>query len=77
VPVTQPQVLATVNGPAVTHASDGSLVTSAKPAKAGEILTLFASGLGPTQPGVDPGQPFPASPLQVVKTARVRELLLS
>jgi len=68
VPVTQPQVITTPNGPAVIHASDGSQVSAAKPAKAGEILTLFASGLGPTRPGVDPGQPFPASPLQVVNS---------
>jgi uncharacterized protein (TIGR03437 family) len=63
-----PQVVITPNGPAVVHASDGSLVTSAKPARAGEILTLFASGLGPTKPGVDPGQPFPASPPQIVNS---------
>ena len=43
-------------------------MTAAKPARAGEILTLFASGLGPTRPGVDPGQPFPADPLQVVNS---------
>jgi hypothetical protein len=63
-----PQVVITPNGPAVVHASDGSLVTPAKPARAGEILTLFASGLGPTKPGVDPGQPFPASPPQIVNS---------
>ena len=39
-----------------------------KPAKAGEVLTLFASGLGPTRPGVDPGQPFTANPLLVVNS---------
>ena len=61
-----PQVIITPSGPAVVHASDGSLVTSAKPARAGEILSVFATGLGPTKPGVDPGQPFPASPLQNV-----------
>jgi uncharacterized protein (TIGR03437 family) len=44
------------------------LVNAVKPAKAGEILTLFASGLGPTRPGVDPGQPFTADPLQVVNS---------
>lgn len=67
VPLTQPQVIPTANGPAVTH-SDGSLVSAAKPAKAGELLSLFAAGLGPTRPGVDPGQPFPASPLQAVNS---------
>jgi len=67
VPLTQPQLIPTPNGPAVIH-SDGSLVSAAKPAKAGEILSLFAAGLGPTRPGVDPGQPFPASPLQAVNS---------
>jgi hypothetical protein len=63
-----PQIIITPGGPAAVHSSDGSLVTSAKPARAGEILTLFASGLGPTKPGVDPGQPFPSSPLQIVNS---------
>jgi uncharacterized protein (TIGR03437 family) len=43
-------------------------VTEAKPASTGEILTLLATGLGPTLPGVDPGQPFTADPLQVVSS---------
>jgi len=68
VPLSGPQILTTANGPAVVHANDFSLVTAAKPAKAGEILTLFASGLGPTRPGVDPGQPFTTDPLQVVNS---------
>jgi uncharacterized protein (TIGR03437 family) len=57
-----PQIVATAAGPAIVHASDFSLVTATKPAKAGEILSLFATGLGPTQPGVDPGQAFPSAP---------------
>ena len=68
VPLSPPQVVATANGPAVTHSNDFSLVTASKPAAAGEILSLFATGLGPTRPGVDPGQPFPASPLQAVNS---------
>src|SRR5215831_2845032 len=68
VPVTQPQILSTPNGAAVLHASDGTVVTAARPAKAGELLSLFASGLGPTRPGVDPGQPFPSDPLQIVNS---------
>src|SRR5262249_45723754 len=44
IPLSQPAVLTTPNGPAVVHSSDFSLVTAAKPAKAGEVLTLFASG---------------------------------
>jgi hypothetical protein len=65
---TQPQILTTSDGPVVVHASDSTLVTTAKPAKAGEVLTLYASGLGPTRPGVDPGQPFSADPLQIVNS---------
>jgi hypothetical protein len=67
-PMSTPQIVSTPQGPAVAHSSDFSLVTASKPAVAGEILSLFITGLGPTVPGVDPGQPFPASPLQVVNS---------
>jgi uncharacterized protein (TIGR03437 family) len=60
--------VSTASGPAVTHSSDFSLVSASKPAAAGEILSLFATGLGPTRPGVDPGKPFAASPLSVVNS---------
>ncbi len=68
IPMFRPEVLITPTGPAVVHASDFSLVTTARPARAGEILTLFATGLGPTRPGVEPGQPFPAAPPQVANS---------
>jgi hypothetical protein len=68
IPMSRPEVVATDKGPAVVHADDFTLVTRAKPARAGEILTLFATGLGPTGPGVDPGQAFTANPLQVVNS---------
>jgi uncharacterized protein (TIGR03437 family) len=55
-------------GPAITHSSDFSRATASKPAAAGEILSLFARGLGPVNPAVDPGQPFPSSPLAVVNS---------
>jgi len=51
-----------------SDASDFTRVTAAKPARLGETLTLLASGLGPTRPGVDPGQPFTADPLPVVNS---------
>jgi uncharacterized protein (TIGR03437 family) len=35
---------------------DGSTITAASPAKAGEIVVLFASGLGPTNPAAVPNQ---------------------
>jgi hypothetical protein len=68
VPMYAPQIANTPQGPAVTHASNFSLVSASKPATAGEILSLFASGLGPTIPAVDPSQPFSASPLAAVNS---------
>jgi len=35
---------------------DGSTITTASPAKAGEIVVLFATGLGPTNPAAIPNQ---------------------
>lgn len=67
-PMFRPQIVMTPGGPAVVHSSDFTLVTAAKPAKAGEILSLFANGLGPTNPGVDFGQPFPAGSSQPVNS---------
>lgn len=66
IPNSTPLVVGTPGGPAIVHASDFTLVTASKPAARGEILSLIATGLGPTNPGVNPGQPFPASPLQAV-----------
>ena len=66
IPRFRPQVIISQTGPAVVHAADFSLVTAARPAKPGEILTLFATGLGPTLPGVDPGERFTTDPLQIV-----------
>ena len=68
IPQERPEIQMTPSGPAVTHSNDFSPVTAAKPATAGEILSAFATGLGPTKPGVDPGSPFPASPAAVVSS---------
>ena len=68
IPMSAPSIATTAAGPAVAHSNDFSLVTTSKPAAAGEILSLFITGLGPTKPGVDPGQPFPSSPLAVVNS---------
>jgi len=68
IPMSRPEILSTPTGPAVTHSSDFSPVTASRPARRGEILSLFATGLGPTRPGVDPGQPFPANPLAAVNS---------
>ena len=68
IPMSRPEVVVTDEGPAVTHSNDFSLVSAPKPAAAGEVLSLFATGLGPTRPGLIPGQPFPSSPLVVVNS---------
>jgi uncharacterized protein (TIGR03437 family) len=70
IPLFRPEIVMTSSGPVVFH-SDISPVTAAKPAKPGEVLIAMATGLGPTRPGVDPGQPFPAdpaSPLQMINS---------
>ena len=66
--MSRPEIVITGGGPAVTHSNDFSLVSASKPATAGEVLSLFATGLGPTRPGLVPGQPFPSSPLAVVNS---------
>ena len=68
IPMYVPQIVATANGPAVSHSSDFTLVSASKPATAGEILSLFATGLGPVNPGADPGQPFPSTPPATVNS---------
>lgn len=67
IPMETPQIVATPNGPAVTHSTDFTLVSASKPAAPGEILSLFGTGLGSVA-GVDPGQPFPANPLAPVNS---------
>jgi uncharacterized protein (TIGR03437 family) len=68
VPAEWPEILVLPTGPAVVHSADFSPVTPDKPARAGEVLTLYATGLGPTRPGVDPGKPFPTTGLQAVNS---------
>ena len=67
-PLSTPEVVSITAGPGIVHSSDFALVTAARPAHAGEVLALLASGLGPTRPGVDPGQVFTASPAQIVNS---------
>ena len=81
IPMSAPQIVTTVNGPAVFHL-DFSPVTAARPARAGEVLMVQATGLGPTVPGVDPGQPFPIdvtlpvnSPIAVTVNGRDAEVV--
>ena len=41
---------------------DGTLVTPASPALQGELLTLYATGLGPTDPARPEGLAIPGTP---------------
>jgi uncharacterized protein (TIGR03437 family) len=50
IPMAAPAVVITSNGPAIVHSRDFTLVSAANPAQPGEILTLFATGLGPLAP---------------------------
>jgi len=68
IPLSLPKIASTTGGPAVVHAGDGNLVTGSNPAKSGEVLTLYATGLGPTQPALEPGKAFTANPLQVANS---------
>ena len=75
-PMFTPQILE------VTHTRDSTGVNSARPADSGEILSILATGLGPTRPGLDPGKPFPPtpasqvnSPLQVTVNEKIAEVL--
>jgi uncharacterized protein (TIGR03437 family) len=70
-PMFRPAIVLTSGVPAVVHSKDFSLVSTAKPAKAGEILTLFANGLGPTNPAVDYSQPFPPDSAPVTSPVQV------
>jgi hypothetical protein len=70
-PMFRPSIVLTSGSPAVVHSTDFSLVSAAKPAKAGEVLTLFANGLGPTNPAVDYGQPFPSTSAPVTSPVQV------
>jgi uncharacterized protein (TIGR03437 family) len=76
IPHFQPQVLS------VTHSNDFTVVTTSRPATAGENLSLFATDLGPTRPALDPGQTFPSnppalanSPVQVTVNGRPAQVL--
>jgi uncharacterized protein (TIGR03437 family) len=67
IPMSRPEIATTSSGAAVFH-SDFTPLTAAKPARAREVLIVQATGLGPTVPGVDFGQPFPTGVFQQVNS---------
>jgi uncharacterized protein (TIGR03437 family) len=44
------------------HYDFGSLVTREKPARPGEVIHLYMTGLGPVEPAVESGAPSPSNP---------------
>ncbi len=68
IPEERPQVISLANGPAIVHASNFQQVSAANPAHPGETLTVFATGLGPVRAALNPGQPFPSSPLALANS---------
>ena len=82
VPMIVPSIVMTANTPAVVHSADFSPVSASRPAAAGEVLSLFATGLGAVRGGVENGQPFPSnppapvnSPVQVLVNGKLTEVL--
>ena len=82
VPMIVPQILMTGNTPAVVHSTDFSPVTASKPAAAGEVLSLFSTGLGAVRGGALNGHPFPSnppapvnSPVQVIVNGKPTEVM--
>jgi len=65
IPMFRPEVLIGAAGPVIIH-SDYTAITSDKPARPGEVLILYAKGLGATTPSVNPGDLFPGAPFAVV-----------
>ncbi len=61
---TAPGLFAITDGVPVVTRPDGSLVTAESPARPGQIVVLWATGLGPTLPSSRPGElPRGAAPL--------------
>ena len=78
VPIATPTVAVTPNGPAVVHSKDFALITAANPAHPGEILTLFASGLGPLSPPSDKSPLRTAnSPIEITVNGVTSNILYS
>lgn len=58
----QPALLSAGSGNAAIQHADGTLVSSASPAHSGEVVTIYATGLGVTSPSIREGIAVPPSP---------------
>ena len=54
--------------PIAVHQGGSGVVTLASPARAGEIVTIYATGLGPVSPPLPDGVPAPPAPLSTITT---------
>ena len=68
IPMVRPEIVTTNRKAFILHAGNSTPVTGGNPATPGETLSVIASGLGPTVPSVDFGEPFPSSPPAVVNS---------
>jgi uncharacterized protein (TIGR03437 family) len=68
VPAATPGVASFADGRIIAQHADFTLVDSTKPAKAGETIILYLTGLGATNPAVASGQPAPSSPAPATVT---------
>jgi len=55
----------------ITHGADGRLVTRENPARRGEVVVIYATGLGPVSPAPRTGAPATAEPLSWTVTEPV------
>jgi uncharacterized protein (TIGR03437 family) len=60
-----------VEGRAIATHGNGPLVTPVSPARRGEVVVIYATGLGPTTPPAIPNR-LPESPAQVAEIGRFR-----
>jgi hypothetical protein len=67
-PMFYPEVLINADGSSAAWHNDASPVTTDRPARAGELVTLAVSNLGAVQPNIEFGQLFPVEPLAVVNS---------
>lgn len=67
-----PALFDTGTGFAIATHGDGTLLTDASPAQPGEIVVVYATGLGATEPNPNPGEiPQSAAPLVLLSSLTV------
>jgi hypothetical protein len=74
IPMYVPQILATFVSQDAAQNDEPPLTSlNLESFVPGELVALYMKGLGPTEPGVDPGSPFPPSPhLAVIAPVQVK-----